>query len=164
MPIFEEQGEARIVFTRRPDSMPDHQGEVAFPGGKLDETVDRSPRDTALREAREEIGLDPGLVDVVAELDSLGTTGSKFHIAPFVGLVAGGRPDLVPDPREVDHVFDAAVSELLADGVFREEHWELPERGLYAVCLYEVGEDVVWGATARILTRLLADLTKTTIS
>ncbi len=159
IPVFGEAGEARVVFTRRPDTMPDHQGQVAFPGGKVDPAIDASPRDTALREAAEEIGLASASVEVVAALPAFYTVASNFVIDPFVGIIAGGRPTLAPDPREVEHVFDAAVSELLADGAFRVEHWDVPGRGEVPIQIYDVGGEFIWGATARILTRFLTTVT-----
>ena len=81
VPVFERDGEAHVVLTRRPHTMAHHQGEVAFPGGKVDPAVDSSARDAALREAEEEIGLPKSAVDVVAELDALQTFAGPFLIA-----------------------------------------------------------------------------------
>ena len=72
--LFEEDGEARVILTKRPETMPSHRGEIAFPGGKREPRVDADLRATALREAREEIGLEPGAVEIVAELDGIGNT------------------------------------------------------------------------------------------
>jgi 8-oxo-dGTP pyrophosphatase MutT (NUDIX family) len=161
--LFEEDGEARVILTKRPETMPSHQGEVAFPGGKFEPGVDLDLRATALREAQEEIGLDPGLVDVVAELDHLITVSARFALAPFVGLLPA-RPALVPHVREVDAVFDVALSELLHDDVFREERWEVPPEMLVgvgkdrAIHFFELAGETVWGATARILVQFLAHL------
>jgi 8-oxo-dGTP pyrophosphatase MutT (NUDIX family) len=157
MPLFEEDGEARVILTKRPDTMPSHRGDIAFPGGTVHPGRDRSPLEAALREAEEEIGLRPGDVEVVAELDTLSTVTTRFLIAPFVGLLAG-RPALVPDPGEVTSVFDVALSELLADGVHREEHWG-PGPLTRAVHFFELDTETVWGATARILAGFLALLT-----
>ena len=157
VPLFEEDGEARVVLTKRPDTMPSHRGDVAFPGGKVQPDVDRRVVDAALREAYEEIGLRPDAVTVVAELDTLSTVTSRFLIAPFVGLLAH-RPEVVPDHREVERVFDVALSELLADGVHREEHWGLGALSR-PVHFFELEDETVWGATARILAGFLAVLT-----
>ena len=156
--------EARVILTKRPDTMPSHQGEIAFPGGKFEPGVDRNLRDAALREAHEEIGLDPRDVEVVAELDSLVTVMGRFTLTPFVGLLAG-RPALVPHATEVDTVFDVALSELLDDATFREERWDIgdgygvtpgPDRAIH---FFELSDETVWGATARILTSFLEHLT-----
>jgi 8-oxo-dGTP pyrophosphatase MutT (NUDIX family) len=160
-----EDSEARLILTKRPDTMPSHQGEIAFPGGKK-EDGDADLRAAALREAHEEIALDPGLVDVVGELDSLTTVAGRFVLTPFVGLLPQ-RPELAPDPTEVVRVFDVPLSELLDDDVFREERWDIPEG--YGVTpgvdrsihFFEVADETVWGATARILVAFLAHLTGT---
>jgi 8-oxo-dGTP pyrophosphatase MutT (NUDIX family) len=156
VPLFEEDGEARLILTKRPETMPSHQGEIAFPGGKRD-PEDPSLEAAALREAFEEIGLRPALVEVVAELDSIGTVASLFTITPFVGFV-DGRPELLPHPTEVVDVFDVALSELLDPEAFREERWEM-WGDLRPIVFFELPGETVWGATARILAGLLAHLT-----
>ncbi len=156
LPVFEEDGEARIVLTRRPESMPSHRGEIAFPGGKVEPTVDRDARDAALREAEEEIGLRRELVEVVTALPTLGTVVGQFNITPFVGIT-DGRPIVTADSREVDRVFDVALVELLADDVYHEERWSWGLDGTErAMQFYELADETIWGATARILTGFLA--------
>jgi 8-oxo-dGTP pyrophosphatase MutT (NUDIX family) len=164
VPIFEEAGEARVILTKRPETMPSHQGEIAFPGGKQEPGFDPDLRATALREAHEEIGLEPDHVEIVGELDHLVTVSARFALTPFVGLLPE-RPALVPHVREVDAVFDVALSELLRDDVFREERWEVPPEMLVgvgkdrAIHFFELAGETVWGATARILVGFLAHLT-----
>src|SRR5262245_58256035 len=97
VPLYETEDDVIVVLTKRPETMPSHQGEIAFPGGKFDPAHDRDLRATALREAQEEIGLDPNVVEIVGRLDGLSTVASRFVITPFVGFLAQ-RPILVPDP------------------------------------------------------------------
>ena len=157
LPLFEERGEARLVLTKRPETMPSHRGEIAFPGGKI-EPSDRDARDAALREAEEEIGLRRDEVEVLAALPTIGTVVGPFMISPFVG-VTDGRPAITADSREVDRVFDVPISELLADGVYREERWAWDREGVErSMEFYELEGETVWGATARILTGFLAQL------
>jgi 8-oxo-dGTP pyrophosphatase MutT (NUDIX family) len=162
--MFEEDGEARVILTKRPDTMRNHQGQIAFPGGKFDGAVDPDLRATALREAREEIGLAPEVVEVVAELDHHVTDSLSFSLAPFVGLVAE-RPVLHPHPTEVVSVFDVALSELLDEVVYRQERWvrELPEAHpnprVRHIHFFELAGETVWGVTARILAQFLERLT-----
>ena len=156
VPVFEADGEVSVILTKRPETMPSHQGEIAFPGGKHDPVLDADLRATALREAREEIGLDPDDVEIVARLEGISTVASRFVITPFVGFLPG-RPVLTPDPREVTRVFEVPLSELMADGVYREERWDGPMLDL-DVHFYELADETVWGATARILTGFLAHL------
>jgi 8-oxo-dGTP pyrophosphatase MutT (NUDIX family) len=154
--VFDHDGEAHVVLTKRPDTMPSHQGEIAFPGGKRDES-DADLRATALREAREEVGIEPATVDVVAELDRIGTVASAFTITPFVGVMAA-VPELRPHPVEVVRAFAVPVSELLDPETYREEIWDLfgaPR----SMAFYELPGETVWGATARILTHFLALVT-----
>jgi 8-oxo-dGTP pyrophosphatase MutT (NUDIX family) len=156
VPLFESEGEAHLVLTKRPDTMPTHQGEISFPGGGERPGIDESLRDAALREAEEEIGLPRSAVEVVAELDTLATVGSRFTITPFVGLV-DRLPQLVPHPGEVVKILEVPLSELLADGTYREEHWASPDR---TISFFELPGETVWGATARILTAFLGHLTE----
>ncbi len=163
VPLFEEAGVVRVVLTKRPDTMPSHRGDVAFPGGKVHPEVDRTLLDAALREAWEEIGLGPEVVEVVAELDAISTVTTRFVISPFVGVLAG-RPALVPDQREVVRVFDVALGDLMADGVHREELWGASPMAR-AVHFFDVPgsgnepSETIWGATARILAEFLTVLT-----
>jgi 8-oxo-dGTP pyrophosphatase MutT (NUDIX family) len=160
VPLFAgPDDDARMVLTRRPDTMPSHQGQVAFPGGKVDRSVDRTPRDTAVREAYEEIGLAPDAVEIVAELPSVGTAVGQFVMTPFVGVLA---PDarLVAHPHEVARVFDVSLAELLDPEVYRGEIWRLGAE-MRLMHFFEVDGETIWGATARILAELLGAWTAT---
>lgn len=165
VPLFEEGGEARVVLTRRAAHLRTHTGEVSFPGGRLD--AGESPEDGACREAAEEVGIDPDSVEVVGRLTPLSTYSSGATITPVVGVLPG-RPRLRANPTEVDHVFDVTLSTLLTDEVFREELWLMPERLLGAagggarpelgwrpMWFFELADDTIWGATARMLVELL---------
>jgi 8-oxo-dGTP pyrophosphatase MutT (NUDIX family) len=164
VPIYEADGEARIILTKRPETMPSHQGEIAFPGGKLEPNTDADLRAAALREAHEEIGIEPESVEIVGELDHLVTVSARFALAPFVGLLEV-PPVVVPHPWEVAAVLDVAIDDLLSAEVFREERWDVPEEMLVgvgpdrAIHFYELPGETVWGATARILTGFLTHLT-----
>lgn len=155
VPLFEAEAEAHVVLTKRPETMPTHQGEVSFPGGGMRAGVDATPLDAALRETEEEIGLPPAAVEIVAELDTLATVGSRFTITPFVGLV-DSLPRLVPHPGEVVKVLEVPLSALLEDGAFHEEFWGSPDR---AISFFELPGETVWGATARVLVGFLSHLT-----
>ncbi len=157
VPLFEAGGETRLVLTRRPDTMPSHRGDVAFPGGKVHPEIDPTLQDAALREAEEEIGLPRTAVEVVAELDTISTVTSRFLVAPFVGVLAT-LPELRPDAREVARVFDVALAELMTEGVHRVEHWGT---GVLTrdVHIFELEDETVWGLTARILSGFLTLLT-----
>jgi len=150
-PLFEEDGAARVILTRRSSALRSHTGQVSFPGGRLDEGEE--PVAAALREATEEIGLDPTVCEILGELSPLVTISSGAAITPFVGALPG-RPKLFPNPAEVDRVFDVALSDLVHADVYHEEVWPMPggNRSMY---VFELDGDTVWGATARMLTELL---------
>lgn len=163
VPLFEEDGETRVVLTRRAAHLRTHTGEVSFPGGRLDSG--ESAEDGARREAAEEVGLDPDTVAVVGRLSSISTFSSGATITPVVGALPR-RPRLASNPAEVELVFDVSLAELAADGVFREERWHLPARpprpgsedeepGWFPMWFFELPDDTVWGATARMLVELL---------
>ncbi len=154
--LFPEDGEAHLVLMKRPESAPSHKGEIAFPGGNRS-MDDLTLRETALREAREEVGIDPDAVEVVAQLPTIGTVKGAFAITPFVGFLAQ-RPELVPDAREVDEVFTVALSELLHPETWHSERWDLWGEEI-DMSFYLLENETVWGATARILTGLLVGLT-----
>jgi len=108
----------------------------------------------ALRESAEEVGLEPSSVDIIGELSPLATVGSRSAITPFVGVLAA-RPDLVANPAEVELAFDVSLAELMNDGVFREERWRwagIEDRPMY---FFDLPDDTIWGATARMLYELL---------
>jgi 8-oxo-dGTP pyrophosphatase MutT (NUDIX family) len=157
VPLFEEDGETRVVLTRRAAHLRHHTGEVSFPGGRLDPGEEAVA--AALREASEEVGLDPAQVEILGQLAPLTTMSSAAAITPFVGVMAG-RPVLHPNPAEVEVAFDVALADLLTDGVYREERWEMPGHGQRSIFFYDLPEDVVWGATARMLTELLMLVTR----
>ncbi len=163
--LFEEDGETHVVLTRRSFSMREHRGEIALPGGRSD--VDETPITTALREAREEVGIDESAVRVVGWLSPLVTLALGSAIWPVVGFLAS-RPTMVTDPAEVDRAFTVSLAELLADGTFLEERWRrrlarpgADADGYFPIYFYRVPGDLIWGATARVLTEFLCVVTGT---
>lgn len=161
--LFEDEGECRVILTRRALTLRAHGGEIAFPGGRSE--GDETPTATALREAREEIALDPTLVTPIAWLTPLSTYSSAMSIWPVVATLAQ-RPALRADPVEVDRVFSVALRDLVADDAFVEERWRAPalhrdadDDGYASLYFFRVPGDVIWGATARVLTELLCHVT-----
>ncbi len=157
--LFDEGGEARVVLTRRARTLRAHRGEVALPGGRREDG--ESPWATALREANEEVGLDPAAVRPLGWLSPLSTRVAPAAIVPVVGALSS-RPALEARPEEVERVFTVALSDLLAEGAFLEERWRreglagLDDEGFFPIVFYRVPGDLLWGATARVLTDLLA--------
>ena len=153
--LYEQGDEPWVVLTRRASHLRHHAGEVSFPGGRR-EPGDADLWATALREAAEEISLDPGAVRPVGRLDSFVTVGSRSLVCPFVATAAR-RPELVGDPAEVERVLHVALSELTDPDTWREEVWSLGEAfgGERTMTFFELAGDTVWGATASVLRRLL---------
>ena len=153
----DEQGLARLVLTERRTYDGHHSGEVSFPGGKS-EPSDADSAATALREAAEEVDLDPVAagVEVVGTLEPVWIPVSDFRITPVVA-VAARRPRLTPSPAEVARILEPPVTSFLPDAPVRVVErdvrgWPLRYGG------YEIDNLHVWGATARILGQLGAVL------
>jgi 8-oxo-dGTP pyrophosphatase MutT (NUDIX family) len=152
VPLIQRGAGLNLILTRRAARLKHHPGQVAFPGGKQ-EPGDPTPLAAALREAHEEIGLDPGQVEVLGHFD-LHETVTDFSVTPFVGLVAPGfRP--VVDRSEVDEVFEVPLGFAL-DPANLQVHgrvWQGRFRRYYVI---PHGPHYIWGATARML-KTLAD-------
>jgi 8-oxo-dGTP pyrophosphatase MutT (NUDIX family) len=149
---------AHVVLTRRTWTLRSHQGEVSFPGGRVD--PGEAPVDAARREAWEEIDLAPASIKVVGELDHLATVSSGAEIVPYVGVLPA-RPATTPNPAEVEAVLHVPVAELLDPAIFREELWTFPGGYEQPITFFELVGDTVWGATASLLRQLLGIVTGT---
>jgi 8-oxo-dGTP pyrophosphatase MutT (NUDIX family) len=148
-PLYEdEEGEVRLVLTKRPDTMPTHAGHIAFPGGRPD-PGDGGPVDTALREAHEEVGIERSQVEVLGFLDPIDTVEFNLLVVPVVGRVTTPL-GLVPSEREVARVYQPLVADL-ADG---DRWWSIPWND-WTVWYYELDGDTLWGATARMVRQLV---------
>ncbi len=143
---------AELLLTRRTMNVSTHQGEVSFPGGRVE--PGESIIEAALREAHEEVGLDPSAVEVVGELDHLSTRFTGNYIVPVVGKVTG-PVELVPSAAEVARIMWVPVADLAAPDVFREEWWSMGE-GEHPIYFFELPDETVWGATGRMVCQLLS--------
>lgn len=152
MLLFKKQGETHVVLTRRTDSVATHKGQISLPGGVV-EPEDPSLLHTALRETQEELGIDPGQVQVMGRLGVVNTVVSNFDITPFVGQLAA-PPSYRPDPAEVAEVIEVPLSALQDPTIFWEEERNGPH-GKMKVYFFRYGEHIIWGATARILKQFL---------
>jgi 8-oxo-dGTP pyrophosphatase MutT (NUDIX family) len=157
--LFEEADEARLIFTRRSSSLRSHRGQVSFPGGRLDPGED--PPGAALREAFEEVALDPALVKVEGWTHPVMTVTAGSVIMPIVATVTT-RPRLVASPAEVERVFDVSLRDLADPAAFHEERWTMTGETTafahddYRVWFFEAEGELIWGATARMLHELLS--------
>jgi 8-oxo-dGTP pyrophosphatase MutT (NUDIX family) len=143
-----------VWLTKRSRDLPQHAGQVAFPGGKI-ESFDASVEVAALREAHEEIGLIPGDAEILGRMDDF-ITGTGFHIAPVVALVPAGVR-FVAAAAEVQEIFCLPFEVLLDPGAPRRRRavWKGVERAFW---VWPHDEYVIWGATAAILRMLAARL------
>jgi len=142
-----------VILTLRPETMRNHPGQISFPGGRID-PGDDGPVAAALREAEEEIGLDPAAVELLGALPPVGTLVTGYRVFPFVGSIAAGHAWSLQE-AEVAEVLEFSLPELVA-GHADKRLWR---RGVpIKTPTYTVDGHFVWGATARIVEHLLERL------
>lgn len=152
VPLFlhAESDTPSVVLTRRRADLRRHAGEISFPGGRRDEE-DADLRETALREAEEEIGLSRELVTPLGELPAISTFATNYLIHPFVGLIPPGQSWRV-SPREVDVVLELPLHDVRES----RTRTEIERRGFtFEVDAYVLDGNLIWGATFRIIENLL---------
>jgi 8-oxo-dGTP pyrophosphatase MutT (NUDIX family) len=146
--------EPGVILTQRPTWLRSHAGQVAFPGGKVDEG-DESHIAAALREAHEELNILPAQVEVIGVADTY-FSGSGYSIAPVVGVIP---PDLAlqPNPEEVEDWFEVPLAFLLdpANSIKKQAAWNGQQRSYYDI---QWGERRIWGVTAGIIANLMRRL------
>lgn len=147
--------ELTVPLTVRHADLRAHAGEISLPGGAVDAS-DVSHQATALREAHEEVGVDPSLVSIAGVLDDIWIPVSNFELRPFVATAAV-RPALVPQTDEVAEIVELPLSHLLSDEVVIDELIEGPG-WLLRAAVYRYAEHRIWGATARTLSMFAAVL------
>jgi 8-oxo-dGTP pyrophosphatase MutT (NUDIX family) len=149
VPLYFHDGDVHAVFTRRRDDLRRHAGEISFPGGRRD-AGEPDLITTALREAEEEIGLPRDAVEILGALQPTPTIATNYAVYPFVGLIEPGREWTI-SAREVAEVLELPLT-ALSGGYARRR---LLRRGLpIRTDTYTVDENLIWGATARILADL----------
>jgi len=158
VPVVARQPELTVLFTQRAAHLKDHSGQVSFPGGRV-HAEDASPEATALREAREEIGLDPARVEVLGRMPEYWTR-TGFRITPVIAVVLPPL-ELLPDANEVEEIFEVPLAFLLdpANRQRQSRVWQGETRWFYAMP-YE--RHFIWGATAGMLVNLANHLAAST--
>jgi 8-oxo-dGTP pyrophosphatase MutT (NUDIX family) len=156
VPVVALGGEYGVVYTLRSEHLPNHKGQVAFPGGKHSTARDRDLLQTALREAHEEVGIVPADVDVLGRLDDVYTMATGFVITPYVGFLPSDYAYRA-NPGEVADVFTVSVRDLADVGHHTTEMREW-QGALYPIEVITAGPHKIWGATHRITMDLLARL------
>jgi len=151
VPVVTRANDMAILFTKRADHLPDHPGQMAFPGGGR-EPEDGGLLGTALREANEEIGLDPKAVHVVGRLDDIRTV-TDYSVRPFVGRI----PDreYLPSDEEVAEIVTLPLPELTNLDNYESEHRDHPHYGEIRLHFFYIDGYTVWGASAQMLVQLL---------
>ena len=147
----EIEGEAQLLFTQRTEEVLHHKGQICFPGGMVDEG-DRSLWDTALRETREEIGVDPSRITRLKEL-SVQYTPTGFRVTPFVATIE--VPQVwSPNPYEIASIFSVPISHLKDPSHFKLLKKEYQGES-YIDPHFTFGQHIIWGITGRILSEYL---------
>ena len=150
IPLVLKEDGLSVLLTQRTNHLRDHAGQISFPGGRMD-PEDQSPNDTALRESKEEIGLDPGRVEIIGHLPQY-LTVSGYSVTPVVGLVQA-QAEYVLDEFEVADVFEVPLSFLLDPANHQVRLWQSEQGGRRFYSMpYE--NRFIWGATAGMLRNL----------
>lgn len=157
IPMLRNEGKWEILFTRRTSSLPEHSGQVAFPGGRAD-PEDNTPEDTALREAEEEINLSPKDVHVLGRLRELRTI-SNYCVQPIVGKIPWPY-DIVLEKEEVSRVFTIPLEWLADPSNHRIQYRELPDPHSSIPVIYfdRYDGELLWGVSAEITLNFLESL------
>jgi 8-oxo-dGTP pyrophosphatase MutT (NUDIX family) len=145
--LLERRTGPTVLFTERAAHLKDHAGQVSLPGGRI--AAGETPAEAALREAQEEVGLDPKTVDVIGSLDEF-ITGTGFAVMPVVGVVADDEFVAKPDPREVAGVFEVPLGVILDRTAMSVGYFERHGSRLLTYELMYEGRRI-WGATAAVL-------------
>lgn len=155
--LYPRAGILTLVLTRRADNLASHGGQISFPGGER-EPGDSSLAETALRETREELGLAPDGLELLGCLTPLEIPVSGFRVHPWVAYLSV-TPSFRPDPREVAELLEVPLSHFL-DPASAGEEMRVIRGHEVDVPFYRVGPHKVWGATAMVLSEIVALLTK----
>ncbi|MGE5426678.1 MAG: NUDIX hydrolase [Methylococcaceae bacterium] len=155
--LFPDKGQIYLCLIKRPSTMTHHPGQISFPGGKV-EKEDLSAEMAALREAQEEVGIDPSFVRIIGQLSELYVEVSKFLIHPFIAW-ADEKPDFIVNKSEVDELILLPLNELVANETIMETDMDTVT-GQLRIKYYPFDSQIIWGATAMILSELIEILKK----
>jgi 8-oxo-dGTP pyrophosphatase MutT (NUDIX family) len=155
--IFPENNHIKTIFIVRPTYKGVHSGQVAFPGGKFEES-DSDLQQTALRETFEEVGVHPSLITIIGKLTDVYIDPSNFLVHPYVGYV-NARPNFIADAREVAKIIDYNLFDLHNEAIQSTKEITIAETFQLTVPCYDIHGETLWGATAMMVSELNA-LTK----
>ncbi len=148
----DKEQQVATVLIQRPEYDGAHSGQISFPGGRH-ESGDPDLAFTALREANEEIGVDPGLVNLKGRLTDLFIPPSNFIVTPFIGI-SESRPDFLPDPVEVAAILEFSLKDLLNPACREMKLISLRDGQRLETPCYNMGGHIIWGATAMIISEM----------
>ena len=151
IPLLDNGNDWSVLLTQRTQKVEAHKGQISFPGGRIDES-DRSLLETALREAREEVGLHERDVAVLGRVDDMRTVASNYIVHPFVGVIPSPYPFTV-NKDEVARLITVPFRVFLDGGSVMPVRYE---GGVYESLAYTYDGEVIWGATARIMDNLVS--------
>jgi len=149
IPLFQEDGGYKVLLTKRTNRVEHHKGQISFPGGRVDEG-DASLKQTALREAHEEVGLISDHVKILGQLDDALTVVSNFIVHPFVGLIPNPYPFRI-NPYEVEKLIQVPLNIFFPeDSIHKDDSIDFEDL-TYSGPFYKYQDNIIWGATARIM-------------
>lgn len=152
IPLYQKQGKYYIIFIRRTETVKTHKGQISFPGGMRDKS-DETLLHTAIRESGEEIGLKTKDIEIIGEMDDEITTTSNYIVTPFVAVIPWPYR-FTKNRDEVAEIIEVPINMLLEKGHLKANTENLNGRPIESFTYYYQGK-VIWGATARILKKLL---------
>jgi 8-oxo-dGTP pyrophosphatase MutT (NUDIX family) len=150
--LYQQNETLQTIMIRRPKYDGVHSGQIAFPGGKMEEG-DKDLVETALRETHEEIGVPATRIEVLGQLTELYIPPSNFLVQPTVGWLTE-KPELTADPMEVEEILILPVSAFLEESALQEKEVALKDFTIKVPC-YFINDHVIWGASAMIMTEFL---------
>ncbi|HET6420751.1 MAG TPA: CoA pyrophosphatase [Geobacteraceae bacterium] len=151
VPVFLKNGEYHLLFTKRTENLNHHRGEISFPGG-VRQPEDEDSLRTALRETREEVGIEPDGVEILGVLDDFYSIHG-YLITPYVGMIPAAC-DYRVNSSEIERIIEVPLRHLLNPDIFRIEDWTWKGR-THPVFFYSYRGDEIWGVTAAILKQFL---------
>ena len=154
MLFYEWEGAFHLPMILRNVYNGPHSGQISLPGGRVEQT-DIDKVDTALREAQEEVGIDRGRVEIIGQLTEIYIPPSQFWVQPVVGFVHE-RPDFVPDHSEVQEVIEAPLPSFLDKENIKMNSFRVGKMGSLQAPSYDIKGHTVWGATAMMMSELVA--------
>ncbi len=152
IPLFFKAGKAHILFTKRSENLEQHRGQISFPGGRSD-PHDNTPKETALRETMEEVGIKAEDIILLGQTDTF-LTNSDYLVKPFAGLFPHPYPYTI-NKSEIDRLIEAPLEHFLTDDHFRTEYRKHNGQR-WTLHFYDYRQDTIWGVTGFLLSNFLS--------